>query len=176
MFYFTFSSFRPFWASSASHQLLSVLLVLLSPIPYGPGVDSASNRNEYQEFSLVGGGGKGRPARKADKQHLHLWADCLEKMWELRRLTNLWAFTASYRDSFTFFFTHMSLLFDFMQYFNIILDFIVIYHFNIFGTRVIYITYICNRFCVVFFISYNLYPRYFALLIFIMLSGVYLWM
>jgi hypothetical protein len=29
---------------------------------YGPGVDSASNRNEYQEYS----GGKGRPARKAD--------------------------------------------------------------------------------------------------------------
>jgi hypothetical protein len=31
---------------------------------YGPGVDSASNSNEYQESS--GGGGKGRPARKAD--------------------------------------------------------------------------------------------------------------
>jgi hypothetical protein len=32
---------------------------------YGPGVDSASNRNEYHEPSL-GGGGKGRPTRKAD--------------------------------------------------------------------------------------------------------------
>jgi hypothetical protein len=32
---------------------------------YGPGIDSASNRNEYQELS-GGGGGKGRPARKAD--------------------------------------------------------------------------------------------------------------
>jgi hypothetical protein len=30
-------------------------------------VDSASNRNEYQESSR--GGGKGRPARKADKPH-----------------------------------------------------------------------------------------------------------
>jgi hypothetical protein len=30
---------------------------------YGPGVNSASNRNEYQEPSW---GGKGRPARKAD--------------------------------------------------------------------------------------------------------------
>jgi hypothetical protein len=30
---------------------------------YGPGVDSASNGNEYQEPSL---GGKGRPARKAE--------------------------------------------------------------------------------------------------------------
>jgi hypothetical protein len=29
---------------------------------YGPGVDSASNRNEFQESSR----GKGRPARKAD--------------------------------------------------------------------------------------------------------------
>jgi hypothetical protein len=32
----------------------------------------------------------------------HLWADCLEKMWEPRRLTTLWASTACYRDSFTF--------------------------------------------------------------------------
>jgi hypothetical protein len=30
---------------------------------YGPGVDSASNRNEYQEPSW---GGEGRPAPKAD--------------------------------------------------------------------------------------------------------------
>jgi hypothetical protein len=30
---------------------------------YGPGVDSASNRNEYQEYFL---GGKRRPVRKAD--------------------------------------------------------------------------------------------------------------
>jgi hypothetical protein len=29
---------------------------------YGPGVDSASDRNEYQESS----GGKGRPARRTD--------------------------------------------------------------------------------------------------------------
>jgi hypothetical protein len=35
---------------------------------YSPGVDSASDRNEYQEFS----GGKGRPARKAD----NLTANC----------------------------------------------------------------------------------------------------
>jgi len=26
---------------------------------FGPGVDSASNRNEYQEYFLGGGGGKG---------------------------------------------------------------------------------------------------------------------
>jgi hypothetical protein len=45
-------------------------------------------------------GGKGRPALKAD-----LTAICepiVEKMWESRRLTTLWAFTAFYRDSFTF--------------------------------------------------------------------------
>jgi hypothetical protein len=29
--------------------------------------------------------------------------DCLEKMWEPRRLTILWAFTACYRDRFTFY-------------------------------------------------------------------------
>jgi hypothetical protein len=32
----------------------------------------------------------------------HLWSDCLEKMWEPRRLTTLWASTACYRDSFTY--------------------------------------------------------------------------
>jgi len=30
---------------------------------YGPGIDSASNRNEYQEYFL---GGKKRPVRKAE--------------------------------------------------------------------------------------------------------------
>jgi hypothetical protein len=45
-------------------------------------------------------GGKGRPAHKAD-----LTAICepiMYKMWEPRRLTTLWAFTACYRDSFAF--------------------------------------------------------------------------
>jgi hypothetical protein len=42
---------------------------------YDPGVDSASNRNEYQESSWRG---KGRAARKANNRHL--WADCLENM------------------------------------------------------------------------------------------------
>jgi hypothetical protein len=44
---------------------------------------------------------KGRPTRKAD----NLTAICepiVYKMWEPRRLTTLWAFTACYRDSFTF--------------------------------------------------------------------------
>jgi hypothetical protein len=33
---------------------------------YGPGVDSASNSNEYQEYFWNILGGKGQPARKAD--------------------------------------------------------------------------------------------------------------
>jgi hypothetical protein len=42
-------------------------------------------------------GRKGRPARKSWQPHSHFWADCLEKMREPRRLTNLWAFTVCYR-------------------------------------------------------------------------------
>jgi hypothetical protein len=45
--------------------------------------------------------GKERPARGAE----NLIAICeptVYKMWEPRRLTSLWAFTACYRDSFTF--------------------------------------------------------------------------
>jgi hypothetical protein len=34
-------------------------------------------------------------------------ADCLDKMWEPRRLTTLWAFKACYRDSFTFYSLHI---------------------------------------------------------------------
>jgi hypothetical protein len=55
-------------------------------------------------------GGKGRPARKAD----NLTAICeptVCKMWEPRRPTTLWASTACYRDSFTFF-TFILMLFD----------------------------------------------------------------
>jgi hypothetical protein len=46
-------------------------------------------------------GGKERPAREAD----NLTAICeplFRKMWEPRRLTTVWAFTAFYRDGFTF--------------------------------------------------------------------------
>jgi hypothetical protein len=46
--------------------------------------------------------GKRRPARNTD----NLTAICEQavlKMWEPRRLTTLWAFTAYYRDSFTSF-------------------------------------------------------------------------
>jgi hypothetical protein len=39
---------------------------------YGPGVDSASNRNEYQESSW----GKGQPARRSDNLSDNLTAIC----------------------------------------------------------------------------------------------------
>jgi hypothetical protein len=46
--------------------------------------------------------GKGQPARKAD----NLPAVCepiIKKMWEPQHLKTLWASTACYRDTFTFF-------------------------------------------------------------------------
>jgi hypothetical protein len=48
-------------------------------------------------------GGKERPVRKAHSFAAILWADCLDKMWEPRRLTALSASTACYRGSFTIF-------------------------------------------------------------------------
>jgi hypothetical protein len=72
---------------------------LILPAHYGPWVDSASNRNEYQESFW---GDKGRRAHKAD----NLTAICVPIvyiMWKPRRLTTLWVSTACYRDSFTFF-------------------------------------------------------------------------
>jgi hypothetical protein len=52
--------------------------------------------------NIPGGGGKGRPTRKADK----LTTSCepiVWKMWEPRRLTTVWVSAACYRNSFTFF-------------------------------------------------------------------------
>jgi hypothetical protein len=65
---------------------------------YGPGVDSASNRNEYQEYFWVVKGGL--LARKAHD----LTAICepiIQKMWEPRCLIPLWASTACCRDNCT---------------------------------------------------------------------------
>jgi hypothetical protein len=47
-------------------------------------------------------GGKGRPARKADNLTV-ICEPIVQKIWEPRRLTTLWASTACYRDSFTFY-------------------------------------------------------------------------
>jgi len=53
---------------------------------YGPGVDSASNRNEYQEYFL---GGKGGRCVRLTTFAL-LCADCLE-IWEPQPAGTLWA-------------------------------------------------------------------------------------
>jgi hypothetical protein len=60
-------------------------------------------------------GGKERPALKAD----NLTAICepiVWQMWDTRRLTTLWASTACYRDSFTFF---TSLMVDNIVFINL---------------------------------------------------------
>jgi hypothetical protein len=66
---------------------------------YGPGLDSASNRNEYQESSwgVKGGRGVGLTTLPLSVSQLS------RKMWEPRHPTTLWAFTACYRDSFSFY-------------------------------------------------------------------------
>jgi hypothetical protein len=71
-------------------------IVLILPAALGPGVDSASNRNEYRESSW----GKRRPVRQAD---LTLIPEAVVyKMLEPQRLTTLLACETSYEDSFTF--------------------------------------------------------------------------
>jgi hypothetical protein len=48
-------------------------------------------------------GGKEQPARKADNLTV-IYGPIVQKMWKPRRLTTLWAFTACYRDNFTFYY------------------------------------------------------------------------
>jgi hypothetical protein len=64
---------------------------------YGPGVDSASNRNYYQEYFLGGKGGRciGLTALPPS------CADCLE-IWEPQPPGTLWACPGLYWDCFTF--------------------------------------------------------------------------
>jgi hypothetical protein len=45
------------------------LFILSFQLHYGPGVDSASNRNEYQEYFL---GGKGGRCLRVTALHLHV--------------------------------------------------------------------------------------------------------
>jgi hypothetical protein len=77
--------------------IFSVYLIL--PAVLSLGVDSASNRNVYQETSWGVKGG-----RCVRLTILPLSVSRLSReMWEPRRLTTPWAFTSCYRDSFTFF-------------------------------------------------------------------------
>jgi hypothetical protein len=64
---------------------------------YGPGVDSSSNRNEYQEYFLGGKGGRCVGITTL----LPLPDDCLE-MWEPHPPGTLRACPDLYRDCFTF--------------------------------------------------------------------------
>jgi hypothetical protein len=67
---------------------------------YGLGVGSVAGRNEYQESSWV----KGRLARKAD----NLTANCVSRLSRKVGASTshnyIWTSTASYRDSFTYFY------------------------------------------------------------------------
>jgi hypothetical protein len=67
---------------------------------YGPGVDSASIRTEYQESSW---GVKGDWRLRLTTSSPSV-SRLSRKMWEHRCLAALWVFTACYRDSFTFFY------------------------------------------------------------------------
>jgi hypothetical protein len=60
-------------------------------------------------------GGKGRPAHKADNLAA-ISEPIIYKMWEPRRLTNLWASTACYWDFFTFYFYYFVIFLAFSPY------------------------------------------------------------
>jgi hypothetical protein len=85
-------------AGSRPDNINDFLFLILSPA-LGLGVDSASNRNEYQKQKKMFLGSRARPAPKADK----LTTICeliVQTMWDLRRLITLYASMACYRDSF----------------------------------------------------------------------------
>jgi hypothetical protein len=74
---------------------------LLNPSSRNMALGSTQPLTEMSTRNVPGG------KRAADAQvwqpYRHLWVDCLDKMWEPRRLTILWVSTACYRDSFTFY-------------------------------------------------------------------------
>jgi hypothetical protein len=85
-----------------SQDLVPMRWIFYLPIPSSRTMSLGSTQPLTETSTRTLPGSKGRPARKAWQTYRHLWADCLDKMWEPRRLTTLWAFTACYRDSFTF--------------------------------------------------------------------------
>jgi hypothetical protein len=88
---------RKVTGSSSDEVDFFSIYVIFQP-HYGSRVDSVSDRNQYQESSWGGGGGKRPPASKADLTTI--CESIVQKMWEPRRLTTLWASKARYRDSF----------------------------------------------------------------------------
>jgi hypothetical protein len=62
-------------------------------------MESTQPLTEMSTMNLPGG--RGRPARKAVNLNA-IYEPTVWKMWEPRILTPLWAFTACYKDSFTF--------------------------------------------------------------------------
>jgi hypothetical protein len=81
-------------------NFISIYLILLAAL--GPGLYSASNRNEYQEqknnvsgeWSVAGAWGR--------QTYCHLSANCLDNVGLLTSLTTLQASMACYGDSFNF--------------------------------------------------------------------------
>jgi hypothetical protein len=75
-------------------------LNLLNPSSRVMALGSTQPLTEMSTGNLPGG--EGLPARKADNLTA-IFEPIVYKMWEPQRLTTLWASTACYRDSFTYF-------------------------------------------------------------------------
>jgi hypothetical protein len=80
-----------------SIELLEFFIDIILRSHYGAGVDSASNRNEYQVYFLGGKGGRCVGLTTLPP----LCAVCLE-IWEPQPPGNLRACTGLHRDTFTF--------------------------------------------------------------------------
>jgi hypothetical protein len=72
-------------------------IYLIFPAALGPGVDSASNRNEYQKMFLGVKRGLRVKLTTLPPSVCRLPRKCVQP----RHLATLWAFTDCYRDSFT---------------------------------------------------------------------------
>jgi hypothetical protein len=104
--------------------------------------------------------GKRRPARK-DDNFTAIYAQIVSEMWEPRRLTFIWASTASYEDGFSFYKIHIYLLLVFL----IFLSYLFLLH----PTCVLFLLFFLLYFCtpLVFFLSsifsfifYSVFFRY----------------
>jgi hypothetical protein len=73
---------------------------LTNPYSCTTAVGSTQPLREMSNRNLPAG--KREAGAWGSQPYRHLWADCLKKICEPRRLTTLWASTACYSDSFTF--------------------------------------------------------------------------